>query len=365
MKLSWRRDGRLAAARGLAAALLLGGGAACEPVASPEIAAAANVASTTGDIGGTVVNLQGQPVAGAVVSTPDGAQTTTTPTGAFTLSSLPATTRLAVSVDAPGYDGTTAIYEVRAGVLLTRPIRIQPLAPPVVLPAGAGGSVPIAGGGQVIIPPNAFAGAGPGTPVTVRATYIDPTSPTQFSTAPGDFTGRTFSNALVQIESFGMLSVDVRDPQGQRLDLAPGQQAVLQFPGRGGTAPATRPLWRFDTQQGVWVEEGQVTVTPTTQNATVTTLALRRNVDVPFPPVCISVQVLQPDMITPRPNEFVNATGVSYAGFTGGWTNGTGTVQLQVRSASLVLIQAGPAQQQVPTPPPGTLGCPLVTTLAF
>lgn len=365
MKISWRRDNHRNAARVLAlGALLLGAAAACEQVASPEFDPAANVASGGGDIGGTVLNLQGQPVGGARVSTPGGAQTTTNPAGEFILPGLPATSRLAVSVDAPGYDGTTAIYEVRSGVLLTRPIRIQPLAPPVVISAGAGGTVPIAGGGQVIIPANAFP-VSPGTPVTVRATYIDPANPAQFSTAPGDFTGRTFSNAMVQIESFGMLSVDVRDPQGQRLDLAPGQQATIQFPASGGTAAGTRPLWRFDPQQGIWVEEGQVTVTPTTQNTTVPTLAARRNVDVPFPPVCISVQVLRPDMITPRPNQFVNASGISWAGGTGGWTNGNGIVQLQVRSASQVLIQSGPAQQQVATPPPGTLGCPLVTTLAF
>jgi hypothetical protein len=344
-------------------ALLLAGAAACEPVASPELDPSANVASG-GDIGGTVVDLQGQPVAGALVSTPGGAQTTTTPSGSFLLAGLPATSRLAVSVNAPGYDGTTAIYEVRSGVLLTRPIRIQPLAPPVVFPAGAGGTVPITGGGQVVIPANAFP-VPPSTPVTVRATYIDPGNPVQFSTAPGDFTGRTFANTSVQIESFGMLSVDVRDPQGQRLDLSPGQQAALQFPASGGTAPGTRPLWRFDALQGIWVEEGQVTVTPTTQNTTVPTLAPLRNVDVPFPPECISVQVLFANLVTPRPNEFVNAAGISYAGGTGGWTNGNGIVQLQVRAASQVLIRSGTAQQQVTTPPAGTLGCPLVATLSF
>ncbi|HEY0015605.1 MAG TPA: carboxypeptidase-like regulatory domain-containing protein [Longimicrobium sp.] len=344
-------------------ALLLGGAAACEQVASPEFEPAANVASA-GDIGGTVVNLQGQPVAGALVSTPGGAQTTTSTSGSFLLAGLPATSRLAVSVNAPGYDGTTAIYEVRSGVLLTRPIRIQPLAPPVVFSAGAGGTVPIAGGGQVVIPANAFP-VSPATPVTVRATYIDPGNPVQFSTAPGDFTGRTFANNIVQIESFGMLSVDVRNPQGQRLDLSPGQQAALQFPASGGTAPGTRPLWRFDALQGIWVEEGQVTVTPTTQNTTVSTLAPQRNVDVRFPPECISVQVLFSNMVTPRANEFVNAAGISYAGGTGGWTNGNGIVQLQVRAASQVLLRSGTAQQTVTTPAPGTLGCPLVATLAF
>ncbi|HEX5870092.1 MAG TPA: hypothetical protein VFY65_06745, partial [Longimicrobium sp.] len=95
------------------------------------------------------------------------------------------------------------------------------------------------------------------------------------------------------------------------------------------------------------------------------TLTPRRNVDVPFPPECISVQVLFAGTATPRPNEFVNAAGVSYAGGTGGWTNGNGIVQLRVRAASQVLLRSGTAQQLVVTPPPGTLGCPLVATLSF
>ncbi|HEX2076249.1 MAG TPA: carboxypeptidase-like regulatory domain-containing protein [Longimicrobium sp.] len=371
MKTSWGRsvrkrthglrpaDAAQACALGI---LLLAGVAACETVASPEITPAHNVVDG-GSISGQVLTLDGRPVPSALLRA-GSLEAVTDAAGFFRISGLPATRRLAVNVEARGYDATTAIYEVRAGVDLSRPIRVQPLASPVVISAGQGGAVPIAGGGQVVIPGSAFA-VPPTEQVTVRATYIDTQDPAQFSTAPGDFTARTFSGASVQLESFGMLSVDVRDAQGQPLDLAPGQQATIQFPLRGGTGPATRPLWTFDTQQGIWVEEGSVTVTQTTQDATVSTLAPRRNVDVPFPPVCISVRVLRADKVTPRPNQFVSATGISYAGATQGWTNGQGVVQLQVRSASQVLIQSGPAQQPVTTPPPGTTGCPLVATLAF
>lgn len=366
MKISWRRNERRSAAQVFAfGALLLGGVAACETVASPELPRSGNLADGGGAIGGRVLDLEDRPVAGARIRTAGGAETVTDGAGSFRLGGLAATRRLAVTVEAAGYDGTTAIYEVRTGASLERPIRIQPLAPPVVIPAGAGGAVPFAGGGQVLIPANAFAGVSPGDPVTVRATYIDTNDPAQFSTAPGDFTARTFSGSTEQIESFGMLSVDVRDAQGQQLELAPGQQATIQFPVRGGTGPATRPLWTFDPQQGIWVEEGTVTVTPTSQDATVPSLAPRRNVDVPFQPVCISVRVLRTDKVTPQPNQFVSATGISYAGFTQGWTNTQGVVQLQVPSNAQTLIQSGPVQQPVTTPPAGTPGCPGVATLIF
>lgn len=374
MQIHWRRDARRgtrstfraadAVRAGVLGILLLGGVAACEQVASPDLRPAENV-TEGGGISGTVLDLDGRPVAGARVSTPGGAEAVTDGAGQFRLSGLAATRRLAVTVEAPGFDGTTAIYEVRTGVELSRPIRIQPSAAPVVIDGGAGGRVAFAGGGEVEFPAGAFSGVNAGEPVRVQATYIDTQDPAQFSTAPGDFTGRTASGASVQLESFGMLNVVATDAQGQRLELAPGQQATIRFPLRGGTGAGTRPLWAFDAQQGIWVEEGTVTVTPTSQETTVDSLAPRRNVDVRFPPVCISVRVLRKDKVTPQPNLFVTATGISYAGFTQGWTNTQGVVQLQVPSSSQTLIQAGPVQQPVTTPPAGTLGCPGVATIVF
>ncbi|HLM69443.1 MAG TPA: carboxypeptidase-like regulatory domain-containing protein [Longimicrobium sp.] len=346
------------------AVLMLGGVAACETVSSPEMAPSANVAQG-GAIGGRVLNLDGLPVPGAVVRTHGGAETVTDPAGNFRLSGLAATPRLAVSVEAPGYDGTTAIFRVRAGALLERPITIQPLAPAVTLSAGAGGSVPIAGGGQVVIPANAFAGVSPGDPVTVRATYIDTQNPAQFSTAPGDFAGTDLAGNPVRLESFGMISVAATGPSGQAVDLAPGQTATIEFPLRGGTAVPTRAVWTFDPVQGTWVEETTAVVTPTTINVTVPTLAPRRNVDTPFPPVCIAVRVLRSDNVTPRVNEYVAANGISYAGFTQDWTNTSGVVQLQVPASSQTVVKTGGLVQTVTAPPAGSIGCPIVASFAF
>jgi hypothetical protein len=346
------------------AVLMLGGMAACETVSSPEMAPSANL-TQGGAIGGRVLNLSGLPVPGAVVRVPGGAETVTDPAGNFKLGGLAATQRLAVRVEAPGYDATTAIYRVRNGALLARDITVQPLAPPVTLSAGAGGSVPIAGGGQVVIPANAFAGVSPGDPVTVRATYIDTQNPAQFSTAPGDFTGIDFAGNTVRLESFGMLSVAATGPSGQAVDLAPGQTATIQFPLRGGTAVTTRAVWTFDAVQGTWVEETAAVVTAATIDVTVPTLAPQRNVDTPFPPVCIAVQVLRADNVTPRVNEYVAASGISYAGFTQDWTNTSGLVQLQVPALSQTAVKTGGLVQTVSAPPLGNPGCPIVASFAF
>lgn len=373
MKLSWRRHDRRNVASGVSLAtrafalgvLVLGGAAACDSAASPELPHSEN-ATAGGGIGGTVLDLGGVPVAGATVRTAAGGEALTDAAGRFQISGLAATDRLPVTVSARGFDRTTKIYRVRPGVELRRPIRIQRLAPPVVIPAGAGGTVPFQGGGEIVIPANAFAGVAPDQPVSIRATYIDPENAAQFSTASGDFTGRTFGGEQVIMESFGMNSVEAT-VAGQPVDLAPGQQALIRFPLRGGTGVPTRPVWTFDEATGQWVEEGQGRVTPGSIDVPVSTLAPRRNLDSPFQPICIEVEVLRTDKITPIPNEFVNVTALSYGGFGGDWTDNAGLVQFQVLSSSQLRIEAGPgpAQAVVTTPPAGTPGCPRVATLVF
>lgn len=342
--------------------LLLAGAAACEQVASPELRPS-ETHEASGGIGGTVLDLEGRPVAGAAVRAANGAEAATDAEGRFRIGGLAATPRLAVTVDAPGYDRTTKVYEVRAGVDLVRPIRVQPLAPPVVIDGGAGGVVAFQGGGALEIPAGALAVA-PGEPVSIRATYVDSDDAAQFAASSGDFTAVTRAGQNVRLESFGMLNVEATDAAGQPVELAPGRTAVARFPLRGSATSGTLPVWTFDEQEGRWVEEGAAAVTSTSIDATVPSLRPRRNIDIPLELVCIAVRVVRPDG-TPRPNEYVSATGISYAGITDGWTDGTGVVRLPVGAAAQVQVAAGPAQQIVTTPPAGTTGCPGVATLVF
>lgn len=369
MKISWRRaDQRSAGANAVRVfalgVLLLGGVAACETVASPDISHSENTAAT-GAIGGTVVDLSGAPVPGASVRTASGAEAVTDAAGRFRITGLGVTDRLPVTASAPDYQPTTKLYRVRAGVELRRPIRIQRKAPRVVINSSTGGVVPLGNGGEIEIGANAFEGVAEGEPVTIRATYIDTENPEQFATAPGDFTGRTFSGEPVVLESFGMSAVEATGAAGQPVDLAPGREAVIRFPTRGDPTVPVRQLWTFDERTGQWVEAGEGRVTPEFIETRVNTLAPQYNLDSPFQPICIEIQVLRLDKVTPRPNEFVDVTALSYAGNGGDWTDAAGLVQFQVLSSSQLQITAGPAQQIVTTPPAGTPGCPRVATLVF
>lgn len=63
----------------------------------------------------------------------------------------------------------------------------------------------------------------------------------------------------VQLISYGMISVNLTDGNGKRLQLADGKPAKLKFPipeSLKENTPAEIPLWSFNETTGLWEEEG-------------------------------------------------------------------------------------------------------------
>ena len=55
------------------------------------------------------------------------------------------------------------------------------------------------------------------------------------------------------------MNVELHDAAGEKLNLAAGKTAQLTFPvssSQVSNAPATIPTWHFDTNSGLWMEEG-------------------------------------------------------------------------------------------------------------
>jgi Carboxypeptidase regulatory-like domain len=346
------------------AGLVLGGAAACERsvTTAPAGDPAAAEATGAGAVGGFVVGLDGARVAGATVRLPNGVATRTDAAGGFTIAGLPATDRLAVTVEADRYASTTAIYRVVAGQRLEREIRLQPRGQAVTIVAGQGGVVPFANGGSVRIPADAFAGVTPDQPVTVEVTYRDPASPEQLSAAPGDFT----TDRGERLETFGMTEIRATDTRGNRLELAPGREVVTTFPDPDGPA-VSRPiqLWTFNPLTGRWERNGFATPNPDgTLTVPIGSIASDVNLDEPVQVVCIRVRALTPNWF-PRAFQYVSAAGVSYAGLSPAWADAQGYAELWVVPGSVVNVTAGPASVTVNAPPNGP-ACPqLAAQLVF
>ena len=77
----------------------------------------------------------------------------------------------------------------------------------------------------------------------------------------GDMTGLDSAGQRAAVRSLGAVSVEFTDASGNRYNLAPGRQATLSWKmPASNTFAGPVPLWWFDTQQGLWREEGTALV---------------------------------------------------------------------------------------------------------
>ncbi len=96
--------------------------------------------------------------------------------------------------------------------------------------------------------------------VDVVLNYIEPNSINTFTQMPGSLLAQTEANDARNLETYGMLSVNLFSPSGEQLNINEFNRATIEFPvhySQSGTAPDFIPLWYFDEAQGYWKEEGQ------------------------------------------------------------------------------------------------------------
>jgi PKD repeat protein len=125
---------------------------------------------------------------------------------------------------------------------------------------------------KVVIPEQAFVDAA-GQPVTgaatARVTPWNITNATDMVAFPGQRRADGGSAGVVQLISFGMLSIEF-EQNGQKLQLAPGKTAEIsmdlpinqEIDGRAIVVGDTIPLWHFNESRGLWEQEGTGVVVP-------------------------------------------------------------------------------------------------------
>lgn len=82
------------------------------------------------------------------------------------------------------------------------------------------------------------------------------------SLMPGMLYAEKENGASAVLETFGMLTVELRGSAGQKLNIKKGHTAEITMlidNSQLATAPATIPLWHFDKLKGYWKEEGVAT----------------------------------------------------------------------------------------------------------
>ena len=96
--------------------------------------------------------------------------------------------------------------------------------------------------------------------VMAQSVYLDPSDENFPNQMPGDLSAMRSDESEVQLVSYGMVAVELSDAIGNKLQLAPGKKATLTFPiperFKSNVIRNTIPLWSFNDETGMWVEEG-------------------------------------------------------------------------------------------------------------
>ncbi|MCC7466690.1 MAG: carboxypeptidase regulatory-like domain-containing protein [Saprospiraceae bacterium] len=212
---------------------------------------------------GQVINENNEPVSGALVKAGDEA-TLTDANGVFRLTAtrLPGDHAL-VTVEKSGYFSFNRAYQVKNKSIQSLTIQLLEQTEVGSLNGGSGGTVQVPGGARLIFPANAIANAN-GAPysgsVRVIARFLDPTDRHTMSLSmPGNLSAINAAGELRQLATFGMIGVELYAANGQKLNVAAGEQVEIRVPidpSIVSSAPDNMPLWHYNEADGYWLEEG-------------------------------------------------------------------------------------------------------------
>ncbi len=93
--------------------------------------------------------------------------------------------------------------------------------------------------------------------MSVNLTVLDNSEEALLRAFPGAFKGINSNGTPVQFETYGLISISLKDSQGNKLDFAEGETGTVIFNKVSSSEkPDTLPLWYYDYEQGLWFEEG-------------------------------------------------------------------------------------------------------------
>jgi len=313
------------------------------PASVPPASSLPLAGTPSGAIAGVVVASDtGLPLAGVQVQVA-GSTGSTAADGSFSQSGLGSTERQVVRFVRDGYADTFATTAVTSDATASVTGRMVPIAARTTFDNSAGTTLTDSNSAaSVIIPPAAVVDAATGVvpqgAITLQIAVINPA--TNPANMPGNYTASTGST----IESFGALSVQLRDAAGKRLNLATGKSATIRIPlmSRSDQPQQTIPLFYFNETTGLWVEEGTATLAGVAPNqyyegivTHFSTWNADKVVDTIFVNGCLSGAVNQPlGGIT------VRSSGIDYSGVAVVRTDTQGKFRVAIRRNGLASIAA-------------------------
>ncbi len=300
-----------------------------------------------GVVTGVVTDARtGDPIVGARISISGASvEALTNATGAYAVDLAPGASYI-IHFSREGYIASHRRLSVVGWERVAINASLLPAGPSTAVNNGTGGTITV-DGTRVTIPAGSLTD-GSGAPVgtgTVTVTPIDPTS--DLDGAPGDFEGDPTDGMPTPIVSFGMVDIQVQTPTGPG---GLGTPATIEVP--VGDMPADNPelaegecmpLWWFDPERAIWVEEGEACAMRSPTGGLVLVGNIGRpgvwNCDVPVQPVCYTGTVTDCGGI-PIPGAEIRLTGGSVTSSTTTRTDFDGHFEVRGAARRGAIIRA-------------------------
>lgn len=212
---------------------------------------------------GTVVEEDGSPISGVVV-TMEGQSKTTGNNGQFFFENVSVPSdRLYIKASFAGYFDGSSSAKPNADASTLVQIRMLEKDNIQTISGATGGTVSLTNGSSVQIMPNSLELLN-GTPYTgsvnIAIEHLDPTSQLFPLIIPGgDLTAKRSDSSNAILFSYGMLIVELTGSGNEQLRIKSGQSSTLttSIPAvMVSGAPSSIPLWYFDEVVGIWREDG-------------------------------------------------------------------------------------------------------------
>ncbi len=182
--------------------------------------------------------------------------------------------------------------------------------------------------------------------VTAQVTIIDPSF--DINVMPGDMITRS-GDEILPIESFGAINVVLKDDSGAAVNVAQGKTATIRIPlaSNSSQAPINIPLYYFDENQGLWVEEGLAELVSLNGESFYqgeVSHFTTWNADRVYETSYVNGCVVDTDNM-PVSNAKMVATGRDYNGSSSAFTDENGQFTIASRKNSTVLISGSQGSQ--------------------
>lgn len=214
-------------------------------------------------LNGFITGRNGEAIPNAAVSILNSA-TQTNELGFFEITGLVNEKFAVIKVEKSGYfNQFETLIPSKNSINRTR-IQLTEKGSPETISSNAGGQISISQNSSVDFQANSFVdeqGNVYNGNVNIYSFYIDPTDPDIDQFMPGNMMARNTENDLRILESFGMINVELEGDAGQKLNINKSATLTVEVPNSiANNAPTEIPLWHFDEEKGLWMEEGNATL---------------------------------------------------------------------------------------------------------